>query len=825
MKKTISKLQSRTLVQWLLSVFFLTGMNQMSVAQNCEMMIACPSDITVDAGGQCNATVDYNPSVTFACATLQEDQSSPDGGYITNPKNSSWQSFTPSSSGLLRGVGVEGWWTNTTTGYTLNIYSGDGTGGTLLYSQAVTLPNSGPGILDLLNLSPGVAVTGGQQYTWELTNGTAFRLIGYPWASYAGGHGDEYQLQPGWQGMDYHFATYMVPNMATVVCTPPSGSTFNIGTTTVNATATDEIGNTVSCSFTVTVVDNTAPSITCPNNISVNAANGQCSAAVNFNISVSDNCAATSEELDQTSPDGGYITDPKTSSWQSFTAGVTGQLTGVAAEGWWTNTTTGYTLNIYSGVGTGGTLLHSQSVTLPNSGPGILDNLSISPGVSLTAGQQYTWQLTNATAFRLIGYPWASYAGGQGDETGLQPGWQGMDYHFATYMIPASYTLVCSPASGSTFNVGTTTVNATATDLAGNISTCSFIVTVTDNQPPTIEAPASITVSACGSGSVSLGNASATDNCAIASITNSHPSSTFPVGTTVVTWTATDVNGNSSTATQTVTVNSGGGLTVNAGPNEITYYGFTADQAVTHTAVVSGGTAPFNYTWTMNRPLRCNQVTSAGDEMFSSGSCTFNSCPSSPLNVTLSSPPVCNGNATVTAILIDTTLITVTVTDANGCSGTSSFWVYSEDARCFAGNSSTAKVQICHRNNNSWFTICVDQDAVAAHLAHGDYVGRCSATHRDDIGMDEESTSMLTAYPNPFNGSTTIAFSVPTDGNAIVRVFDAFGKQISVLFDGIAKAGTLNKVEFNGENYAPGIYFYSILSENMSETKRMELLK
>ena len=45
-----------------------------------------------------------------------------------------------------------------------------------------------------------------------------------------------------------------------------------------------------------------------------------------------------------------------------------------------------------------------------------------------------------------------------------------------------------------------------------------------------------------------------TDNCGVASVTNNHPSATYPLGVTLVTWTATDINGNVSTCVQKVTV-------------------------------------------------------------------------------------------------------------------------------------------------------------------------------------------------------------------------------------------------------------------------------
>jgi hypothetical protein len=52
-----------------------------------------------------------------------------------------------------------------------------------------------------------------------------------------------------------------------------------------------------------------------------------------------------------------------------------------------------------------------------------------------------------------------------------------------------SPTIVCTPASGSSFSIGLTTVNCIATDLANNTGSCSFTVNVTDNQPPVYFVP------------------------------------------------------------------------------------------------------------------------------------------------------------------------------------------------------------------------------------------------------------------------------------------------------------------------------------------------
>ena len=67
-----------------------------------------------------------------------------------------------------------------------------------------------------------------------------------------------------------------------IVSTPPSGFAFPVGITTVTNVATDIHGNTSSCTFTVTVTDTEKPSITCPANIAVVNALGQCGSNVTF---------------------------------------------------------------------------------------------------------------------------------------------------------------------------------------------------------------------------------------------------------------------------------------------------------------------------------------------------------------------------------------------------------------------------------------------------------------------------------------------------------------------------------------------------------------
>ncbi len=119
--------------------------------------------------------------------------------------------------------------------------------------------------------------------------------------------------------------------------------------------------------------------------------------------------------------------------------------------------------------------------------------------------------------------------------------------------------IIATPPSGSVFPVGDTTVTLSVTDSDGNTSTCSFTVTVNDNEPPvavcqdlTLDLdPVTGTVSITGA---DVDNGS-TDNCGIASMTLDISSfDCSNTGANTVTMTVTDNSGNSSTCTSTVTV-------------------------------------------------------------------------------------------------------------------------------------------------------------------------------------------------------------------------------------------------------------------------------
>ena len=127
----------------------------------------------------------------------------------------------------------------------------------------------------------------------------------------------------------------------------------------------------------------------------------------------------------------------------------------------------------------------------------------------------------------------------------------------ATDIVDGTDTVIATPASGSTFAPGNTTVTLKSTDAHGNFSSKTFTVTVVDTTAPVITVPTVAAVEATSAlgAVVTYPAATATDAVGVTSLTYSKASgTTFPIGTTTVTVTAKDAAGNPSTKSFTVTV-------------------------------------------------------------------------------------------------------------------------------------------------------------------------------------------------------------------------------------------------------------------------------
>ena len=79
-------------------------------------------------------------------------------------------------------------------------------------------------------------------------------------------------------------------------------------------------------------------------------------------------------------------------------------------------------------------------------------------------------------------------------------------------------------------------------------------------------------------------------------------------------------------------------------------------------------------------------------------------------------------------------------------------------------------------------------------------------------------------FPNPFNPSTKINFSLPVEGFVTLDVYNSIGQKVASLVNETKTAGNYT-VNFDASDLTSGIYFYKINSGNFTETKKMILLK
>lgn len=288
-----------------------------------------------------------------------------------------------------------------------------------------------------------------------------------------------------------------------------SGSTFPVGTTTNTFVATDAAGNTSTCSFDITINDTEAPVITCVPDATRDTDTGVCQYTVvgtEFDATFTDNCTS------------GTITNDYNAS-----ATLAGAVLpkGVTTIVWTAND------------GHGQTATCTTVITVE-------DNEA--PAISCEP---------NAT---------------RDTDSGV------CEYTIVGTELDATFTDNCAEGSitndfngtatlaGETLPTGNTTVVWTVNDGNGQTATCTSVITIEDNEAPIIACPADITANTSAGdcfATVSFTMPYTQDNCGIDTVvqTMGAPSgSQFPVGITTIEFTATDVNGNVSTCSFTITV-------------------------------------------------------------------------------------------------------------------------------------------------------------------------------------------------------------------------------------------------------------------------------
>jgi hypothetical protein len=285
----------------------------------------------------------------------------------------------------------------------------------------------------------------------------------------------------------------------------PSGSFFPVGISQVSYTSTDDRNLTTTCSFSVTVTDNSPVTFNyCPPNVILNLAFGRCDTLFSWVAPTATNVSAICGVQSVSSP----ITPPSI-----FELGTT---------------TVQYTATSTSG----NTGTCAFTVTVQQNNPPQFNNCPVNITLNIANGCDTI-------------------------------------YNFAQPLLTGVCNLttlsIIKPV-GNLFPIGNTNVTYTATGSNG-IATCSFIVAVRENKLPTVICPPSDTIfipSGATSSIVTGLVASASDNCGTASLSfmvnggsstsGANASGSFPLGVTPVAFTATDASGNTSSCSFSITV-------------------------------------------------------------------------------------------------------------------------------------------------------------------------------------------------------------------------------------------------------------------------------
>lgn len=272
------------------------------------------------------------------------------------------------------------------------------------------------------------------------------------------------------------------------------GATFPLGVTIVTYIATDNAGKADTCSFEVAVVDRTPPTLVCPENIVIGTQTANCDAPITWTPPVVvDNCGVDTI-------------------FSNFQPGD--------------NFSTGTTEVIYTAIDRSGNIgtcrftvtIEQQETTVANCPMDI--TLNADEGA---CGRRVNW---------------------------TPPAFEN----------PCSeFTVETNFSPGDFFPVGITEVVYRVTDKRGNVTICRFNVNILDTQRPTFtNCPTSVVLSATNGCTAvhTWRSPTVRDNCQVTRLDSTHMSGmTFPVGETVVRYTATDASGNTQICEFTIRVN------------------------------------------------------------------------------------------------------------------------------------------------------------------------------------------------------------------------------------------------------------------------------
>jgi|GEM_PF-585812 hypothetical protein len=135
--------------------------------------------------------------------------------------------------------------------------------------------------------------------------------------------------------------------------------------------------------------------------------------------------------------------------------------------------------------------------------------------------------------------------------------------------------------------------------------------------------------------------------------------------------------------------------------------------------------------------------------------------------------------------------------------------------------------------NSAWaatncnLTVFVYKDYAQLGMAEVQNAMATSVTGPTSVGTNKEvpeSFELSQNYPNPFNPETSIKFAVPREGFVSLKVFDITGREVMTGVNEVLTPGYYN-VQVDASKLASGIYFYKLMANGFSDTKKMTLVK
>ena len=137
---------------------------------------------------------------------------------------------------------------------------------------------------------------------------------------------------------------------------------------------------------------------------------------------------------------------------------------------------------------------------------------------------------------------------------------------------------------------------------------------------------------------------------------------------------------------------------------------------------------------------------------------------------------------------------------------------HDRDFSSYQGNLAMSK----NNNDNAYLT-----PSVWSHTYVGKYDGDILSTEEDIVAS---TFALERNYPNPFNPTTTIQYSLGLAGPTKLMIYDVLGRELVKLVDEYRPAGA-HKVTWNASNMPSGVYFYRLESANFTRTQKMILMK